>query len=153
MKYGTQSVYYRRDPQNLFCLVQTRYILEPQLAALAARNATKEETEKLFEILADMEKDGDRHRLMSNGFRFHQAVAKFSHNDVLYGLYQSVAWQLRGLRSPDAFTLEMFLEGIGEHRAIAEAIRKKDGALAKALMRSHLRNDYAQYLENHDLLE
>lgn len=141
------------DPQNLFSLVQTRYILEPQLAALAARNATKEEVETLFEILKDMEKDCNRHCLMSNGFRFHQAVAKFSHNEVLYGLYQSVAWQLRGLRSLDALTLEVFLEGIEEHRAVAEAIRKKDGPLAKVLMRSHLKNDYAQYLENYEILE
>ena len=123
------------------------------MAALAAQNASSEENKKLFDILVDMETDCDRHSLMSHSFRFHQAVAKFSHNEVLYGLYQSVAWQLRGLHSPDGFTLEMFLEGIGEHRAIAEAIRKKDGTLAKALMRSHLRNDYAQYLENHDLLE
>ena len=141
------------DPQNLFSLVQTRYILEPQLAALAAQNASDQEVEELYAILSDMEKDCNRHSLMSNGFRFHQAVARLSHNEVLYGLYQSVAWQLRGLRSLDALTLEVFLEGIGEHRAVADAIRKKDGALAKALMRSHLKNDYAQFLGNHEILE
>ena len=68
------------DPQNLPSLVQARYILEPQLAALAAKNATADEIAQLFDILHTMEQNRDRHSLMIHGYRFHQAVAKFSHN-------------------------------------------------------------------------
>lgn len=141
------------DPQNLYSLVQARYILEPQLAALAAKNATADEVAQLFDILHTMEQNGDRHWLMSHGYRFHQAVAKFSHNQVLYGFCQSAASQLRGLRVLDSLTLDMFLEGISEHRAIAKAISEGDGALAKQLMRSHLKKDYAAYLEPLEVLE
>ena len=141
------------DPENLYSLVQTRYILEPQLAALAAKNATKEEVSQLFEILDTMELSQDRHALMTHGYLFHQAVAEFSHNSVLYGFFQSAAGQLRGLRSLDTLTLETFLEGIAEHRAIAKAISEGDDALAKQLMRSHLKKDYAQYLERCEILE
>lgn len=141
------------DPQNINSLVQARYILEPQLAALAAKNATKEEVAQLFDILHTMGQNRDRHSLMSHGYRFHQAVAKFSHNQVLYGFYQSAASQLRGLRVLDSLTLEIFLDGITEHQAIAKAIAEGDGALAKQLMRSHLKKDYAAYWERLEILE
>ena len=141
------------DPQNLSALVQARYILEPQLAALAAKNATPEHVEQLFAILQEMEHDRDRHSLMSNGYRFHQAVAQFADNQVLYGFFQSAARQMRGLRVLDSLTLEVYLEGIEDHRAIAKAIRQGDDALAKQLMRSHLKKDYAQYLERSDILD
>ena len=36
------------DPQNLYALVQARYILEPQLSALAAKNATEEASESVL---------------------------------------------------------------------------------------------------------
>ena len=90
---------------------------------------------------------------MANGYRFHQAVAEFSHNNVLFGFCQSAAGQLRGMRVLDSLTLETFLDGIREHRAIAEAIQDRDDALAKQLMRSHLRKDYAPYLEKPEVLD
>ena len=135
------------DPQNISSLVQARYILEPQLAALAAKHATADEVAELFDILKTMEQNRDRHALMTHGYRFHQAVAAFSHNQVLYRFFQSAASQLRGLRVLDSLTLEIFLDGINEHRAIAEAIRDGDSALACQLMQLHLKKDYGQYLE------
>ena len=127
--------------------------MEPQLAALAAKNATPEQVEQLFSILQEMEHNRDRHSLMVHGYRFHQAVAQFAHNQVLYGFFQSAAKQMRGLRVLESLTLEVFLEGIEDHRAIAKAIRLGDDALAKQLMRSHLKKDYGQYLERPDMLE
>ena len=134
------------EPQNVFELVQARYVLEPQLCALAAENATEREIEELFAILQEMEKAQDRHALMTCGYRFHQAVAQFSHNRVLYGFYQSIASQLRGMRVLDSLTLDIFLEGIFDHRAIAEAIKERNGTLAKALLCEHLEKDYTAYL-------
>ena len=127
-------------------LVQARYALEPQLCALAARNATQQEIEELFEILRAMETGKDRYTLMGYGYMFHQAVARFSHNEVLCGFYQSVATQLRGVRVLDSVTLEIFLEGIEEHRAIATAIAERNSALAKQQMQAHLKRDYGTYL-------
>jgi len=141
------------DRQTLCSLVQARYVLEPQLAALAAQNATQEEAEQLMAFVQLMEQNRDRHGLITYGYRFHQAVAEISHNQVLYGFYRSVSNQLRGLRVIDTLTLETFLEGIEEHRAIAKAIAGRDDALAKQLMRSHLKKDYAPYLTCPEALE
>ena len=60
---------------------------------------------------------------------------------------------MRGLRVLESLTLEVYLEGIEDHRAIAKAIHQGDDALAKQLMRSHLKKDYAQYLERTEILE
>ena len=141
------------EPRKLYALVETRYILEPHLAALTARNATEEEIAQLFVILDTMEENRDRHSLMAYGYRFHQAVAEFSHNQVLFEFYKTAAGELRGLRVLETLTLETFLEGIEEHRAIAKAISRRDDALAKQLMRSHLKKDYAPYLEWAEILE
>lgn len=141
------------DPENLHALVQTRYILEPQMAALAACRATTQEVDQLFTILHAMEQDSDKHALMIHGYLFHQAVAQFSHNQVLYGFFQSAAQQLRGLRVLDSLTMEVYLDGVQEHRAIAEAIAAKDPTLAKERMRKHLKKDYATYLAGMELLD
>ena len=53
----------------------------------------------------------------------------------------------------ESLTLETFVEGIEEHRAIAKAILERDDALAKQLMRSHLKKDYGEYLDSPEILE
>lgn len=141
------------DPQTIYALIQARYILEPQLAVLASKNATKEEINHLFEILEEMQQSPDKHSLILHGYRFHQCLAKYSHNSVLYDFFQSAARQLRGLRVIDSLTVDIFLEGIQEHQAIAEAIRDRNDVLAKQLMRSHLKKDYADYLDQPEFLE
>ena len=141
------------DPQTVYALIQARYILEPQLAALASKNATEEEINHLFTILETMQQHPDRHSLILNGYSFHQYLAQYSHNHILYGFFQSAASQLRGLRVIDSLTVDIFLDGIQEHQAIAEAIRDRNDILAKQLMRSHLKKDYAAYLEQPEFLE
>ena len=141
------------DPENLCALVQARYILEPQLAALAAQNAAPDEVAKLLEIVQEMQSLGDRMSLMTSGYRFHEAVAKAAHNAVLYGFYQSAAKQLQTLRFLETLSTEIYLDGIREHSRIAEAIARKDGRAAKQEMRAHLKKDYAGYLNKSEVLE
>lgn len=142
------------DPDNLKSLVQTRYILEPQFAALAAQHISSEDKKALLDIVSEMEKTKDRVSLTALGYRFHDTVAKAAHNAVLYGFYQSAAKQLQTLRFIDSISTEMLIEDIDEHRRIAEAIINGEGLLAKQLMRAHLKKDYSDYLVNKtDLLE
>lgn len=139
--------------EDISQLVQARYVLEPQLCALAAINAKDQEIRELFEILQTMETGKDRHTLMGYGYLFHETVARLSHNGVLYGFYQSVATQLRGVRVLKSVTLEIFLEGVEEHRAIATAISERNAALAKERMQAHLKRDYGEYLHYPEVLE
>ena len=127
-------------------LLQARYILEPQLAQMAAQAATEEEIRGLFAILDRMKRGQTRFELMSVGHQFHLSLAQLAHNRVLYGFYVSAASQMRSMRVLESLTLEVYRSGIHEHAAIAEAIAHRDGALAAQRMREHLQNDYGPYL-------
>ena len=93
-----------------------------------------------------MREKHDRMSLMALGHAFHMELSKLAHNRVLAGLYQSVANQLKGLRVLDSLTLEIYLQGIEEHQAIAEAVALRDPQLAGQRMREHLQKDYGAYL-------
>lgn len=134
------------DPDHLCDLVQARYLLEPQLAALAAEKATVQEKQHLLSIVEQMQQEHDRFRLMSLGHRFHMALASMSHNAVLCGFYHSAASQMRSMRVLDTLTLEVYLRGTSDHLLIAQAVVNGDGASAAQAMANHLFKDYAEYL-------
>lgn len=135
------------DPEHLRDLVQARYLLEPQLASLAARTATAEEKQHLLTMVEDMSREEDRFGLMTAGHAFHMTLAELSHNVVLNGFYRSAASQMRSMRVLESLTLEVYLRGVEEHRAIARAVAAADAAGAAEAMACHLAADYAEYLE------
>ena len=92
------------DPAALRELVQARYILEPQLAQMAAQAATEEEIRGLFAILDRMKRGQTRFELMSVGHQFHLSLAQLAHNRVLYGFYVSAASQMRSMRVLESLT-------------------------------------------------
>ena len=134
------------DPDHLHDLVQARYMLEPQLAALAAQKATSEEKAELLAVIDRMRQENDRFGLMSLGHQFHVKLAAMSHNAVLLGFYQSAASQMRSMRVLESLTLEVYLQGVEDHRRIAEAVASGDGVAARTAMADHLAKDYAAYL-------
>ncbi len=135
------------DPNHLCDLVQARYVLEPQLAALAAEQATDLEKQHLLSIVAQMQQEHDRFRLMSLGHRFHMALAAMSHNAVLCGFYHSAASQMRSMRVLDTLTLEVYLRGTRDHLLVAQAVVNGDKNAAARAMSDHLWKDYAEYLQ------
>lgn len=137
------------DPEALRELVQARYVLEPQLAHLAALAATRGEAEGLLAIVTSMREKRERADLMNLGYRFHLELARAAHNRVLLGFYQSAASQLRSMRVLESLTLAVYREGVEQHQSIARAVREGDAPLAERRMRLHLAKDYAPYLDLH----
>lgn len=134
------------DPEHLHDLVQARYLLEPQLAELAAEKASEGEKRHLLQTVEEMAREEDRFGLMTLGHAFHMELAAMSHNAVLRGFYSSAASQMRSMRVLESLTLEVYLQGVEEHRVIAMAVAAGDGVAAREAMASHLAKDYAQYL-------
>lgn len=135
------------DADSLHELVQARIILEPELAALAAKQAAEEDLSVLRQTVSDMQAQKDRLSLMQLGYLFHQQLADSSHNRILAGFYHSAASQLRAMRVLDSLTLEVYLDGIADHLAILRAVEMHDSDLARTCMLHHLTKDYAQYLD------
>ena len=134
------------DPDHLQDLVRARLLLEPQLAALAASKAAPEEKEALLQMVDRMEQENDRFGLMTQGHAFHMALAAASHNVVLNGFYQSAASQLRSMRVLESLTLEVYRQGVEDHRRIACAVAEGSAGKAEEAMAEHLEKDYAEYL-------
>jgi len=125
-------------------LLEVRRVLETGCAALAAEKRTAEDVEALESILAEMEdKLDDREAGERLDVRFHLAVASAAHNETLAEMMRSISERLHdGMR--DTRALWLFAERssagrlLAEHRAIFEAVRDGDAALARSLMEEHL---------------
>jgi len=122
-------------------LLQARALIEPPVAALAAQARTDAALERMDSDLAKAEEliaSGDHARLAEVNMDFHRALAQASGNATLAEVVESVTvvnvreqleiLRIHGDRQTD----------LDEHRAILEAVRAADAALAERLTREHL---------------
>ena len=126
------------SPEAYRDLVQTRYLLEPIMAGLAARMATPQEAAELLENVVQMQDQVERAGLIRLGYAFHMELARLTHNRVLIGFYQYASAQLRSMRAGEFLTLDVYKRGVEEHKQIAQAIIDGDTQKAMELMRDHL---------------
>lgn len=125
-------------PDALLELVQARCVLEPQLAAMAARAASREEIDRLFEIVDRMRGVEDHTAQINIGFSFHLELARMAHNRVLLGFYTSSAKQLRDMRLLGFPVPHDYARSTEDHLRIAEAIASRDPDLSQHQMRHHI---------------
>ena len=125
-------------PDALLELVQARCVLEPQLAAMAARAASREEIDRLFEIVERMRGVEDHTAQINIGFSFHLELARMAHNRVLLGFYTSSAKQLRDMRLLGFPVPHNYARSTEDHLRIAEAIASRDPDLSQFQMRHHI---------------
>jgi GntR family transcriptional repressor for pyruvate dehydrogenase complex len=123
----------------LLDLVDARVVIEPESAALAARQATPEhlaEMRKLMETAG--EHLDDDVRLNTVNMAFHREIARASGNVVLAQLIEV----LRGLFTDEQrLILGIFGSREGDHQQhldILEAIEARDAKAASERMRAHL---------------
>lgn len=127
-------------------LMHARLLLEPQVAAEAARQATAQDVAVLRAKNAECRASRDRAEGEQTDDAFHRAVAETSGNPVLIGflVYLSgarrrIAWQREWDRTyrripPNEFqTLHS-----GQHDGIVDGIAAGDAEAAAAAMRTHL---------------
>lgn len=134
------------DGTMLAELVETRVILEPSAAAMAAKRRTDEDILNMQIAIEEMEGVTDKLKLLRLGHRFHSALIGACKNRAIIQFHDSISLQLLKMREKDFLTSEVYIRDLDKHREILDAIIKKDGDLAKRLMREHLLTDYADYL-------
>lgn len=118
-------------------LRQARMVLEPEIAALAAENATLHDVRALEESLRAMEGClGNPREAAARDFEFHIALAKAAHNIVLQEMIVGMQWILRGYISRKLEECaELDYVCCAEHREIYEAVRDRDPERAREAMR------------------
>jgi GntR family transcriptional repressor for pyruvate dehydrogenase complex len=120
-------------------LVESRAVLEGEIAAFAALRATDEDISLIEKQVKHMKTGlNDADILLESDLQFHLAIARAGHNQILFNAVQMIRslmhqWMLVTLHVP----------GVGkkvysQHEAILEAIRAKDPDGARQAMRSHL---------------
>ncbi|WP_407048452.1 FadR/GntR family transcriptional regulator [Methyloraptor flagellatus] len=123
-------------------IVDARLMIEPLIAADAARNATAADDAAIASTLAELEAAGTRELREAADRRFHTLIARAAGNSVMVTFVESL-WA--GMSSTLFAALadrtglpEIRAITLADHRAIATGIRARDPGEAAEAMRAHL---------------
>ena len=118
-------------------MIEFRYILEPETAALAATHATREQRQKILAACDACEKlmrcGADYHEQDS---AFHEAIALASGNTIINKVVQVIHASIQKNIYVTADSLREFT--VQQHRIIAEAVFRGDEVGARAAMAMHM---------------
>ena len=131
-------------------LMRARELVEGEVAALAARNAKKDQISTMAKALARMHDETGAGIVPRAGDEaFHNAVAQACGNEVLRDTVHGY-WQARSgpmfERLGDHFeNPASWKAALVEHAAVLKAIRAHDPQAARSAMQSHLKKAYTRY--------
>lgn len=127
---------YNKD-KLLLDLLEVRVILEPEIAALCATRATDEDIREILAMAERVEgciKAGVDHT--EHDVAFHCKVAAVTGNEILHVLFPEI---VKSIRLFSQVLENRILHTVGEaHVRIAEAIGRRDPAMARAAMFAHI---------------
>ncbi|MEM7225566.1 MAG: FadR/GntR family transcriptional regulator [Pseudomonadota bacterium] len=124
-------------------LIEVRLAVEPQIARLAALNATARDLDRLGEALLRIEAcGGDQETFSDIDEQFHLLIAECTGNPLMVWLYQ----QINSVRSHDQWhsmknqilTPTRIAEYNRHHRRLFEALRSRDVDTSVRMIEQHL---------------
>ncbi|MFV0560987.1 MAG: FadR/GntR family transcriptional regulator [Enterococcus sp.] len=120
-------------------LFELRYLLEPKMAALAAKNATDEQIFYLLELATKIEKSfykGNQEHVQWD-IEFHKVIAEASGNVALSHIMPIINESI-ALFNKNYNSEELKIETVELHKEIVEAIRERDEIAALDAMTVHM---------------
>ena len=127
---------YREAVGELF---EARRLLEPVIAAMAARRATREELAEMERILAEQAREVSQGRTgMAQDSALHAAIAQSAHNRAIVRIVSALVDLLAQSREESLHTPGRPTRSHQDHRRILQAIRRRDEAGARRAMLEHL---------------
>jgi GntR family transcriptional regulator, galactonate operon transcriptional repressor len=126
-----------KQMQHALGLVEFRLIFEPKASYLAAIRATEEERKSIVSHCIDLEASLDETiDFMSEvDLRFHRAILRASHNDILMHLGSLIESLMRIQVVATSQDRAELSAGVRQHRALAEAVRIGDAVAAESASR------------------
>lgn len=128
-----------------------RAIVEPEVAALAARSATAAQVLRLLEAVERMEEASTESTTIDADIAFHERLFEATQNRLLFSLMRTVEAVLHANFELAIRVKQNLPQFLAEHRALAEAIRLRDAERARSIMRDLLANN-ARHLASMRLL-
>lgn len=132
------SMMLRLGATSIHHLTEARVLLEPDLARMAARRATKEDIKNLGALIAAQERALETHGPHHYDLQFHRLVAAASKNPVLTLVMGSVADLIVEAISSLRLTLDVRRHVSVFHRQVFLAIKERDEEKAHDLMFRHV---------------
>lgn len=126
------------DLRHLF---EARLHVEGSIAELAAANRTDEDLTLLADSVEQMGNAiGDRPTYIQRDMAFHQELARSTSNPIFHVFMASITDLLGELQLQYVDDIDVRRRAVAEHEDILAAVRRADGAAAKAAMQVHLTN-------------
>jgi DNA-binding FadR family transcriptional regulator len=123
-------------------LTQLRFMIEPEVAALAATHATTTEILRISEAYEAMEHNRfDAEKAVNADIDFHQRLFDAAHNDLIRSLLPAFVTLLRSNFELTIHSANGYIRNLEEHRLIAEAVRSRDPDQARRAMHNLLHNN------------
>ena len=124
-------------------LFEIRRLIEPGLAALAARRATREQIEDMAAVLKEQQAEVRRGGTgIKENSEFHALIVEAAGNEVLVRIMGDLRDLLKKTREAtwrQGDPSVRSLRSLKHHRHILRAIERRDPALAERRMRDHIR--------------
>jgi GntR family galactonate operon transcriptional repressor len=121
------------DRNLLLALEETRAIIEPEAAALAAVRATPDDLARIRSALTAMEADQNTPQAaIAADKRFHLAILDATNNPILRSFRGAIDAILSAMFD---FTVDVFAGNLANHAAVLDAIAAGDADGARAAMR------------------
>jgi GntR family transcriptional repressor for pyruvate dehydrogenase complex len=133
------TLFHEKD--DLIDIFFLRKIVEPEIAQLAAENATPEELNELAEILREQEEEvvGGKDSIQADS-EFHHLLARMARNRILERLLLALLDLLSKTREKYLQTEERKQKSLQGHREVLAAIKNRSAPGARQAMRRHLEN-------------
>ena len=125
---------------TLLSLLQTREAIEPSLAALAAKNRTAGELQRLVDVTERVENAFlTPPEFLRENVEWHMAIAAASHNELLRAFLHSISDMVYKASAIENFaTDDVRKQVMHAHRRILEAIAAQQADVAERRMTLHL---------------
>lgn len=135
--------------EDLCDIYEIRCLIEGMAAQRAAECITKQELEKLRELVDLQEfyaskKDADHIKTVDNDF--HELIYRFSGSNIIYTTLMPLHKKIQKYRKAAVEDEMRSEQSYAEHKAILEALVKGDGKMANEKMTEHVKNAYKHIL-------
>lgn len=123
----------------IVALAETRRILEPELAALAAERGSDAELDEIEALAHQMEQEALQGLdFVEPDVRFHRQIAQAACNPILFRMMESVNDLFLESRRLTSLEPGMTARAVRYHLLIAEALRDRNAPQARLLMLAHM---------------
>jgi len=146
------------EGEGPFELLRARWLIEGEIAAMAAREATTTDLASIRAALTEMERlEKKQQDFTASDREFHLRIAASTRNGVLQAVVEDLWDRGRGamwrLMEQHFQTPALQAASVADHRAILQALAAHDPREARNAMRAHLKRVDSEFARGWDLVK